>query len=199
MASLPSSSVTTPSSLLSLLCYPFADPLQLLPLPCFLRYHFRYSLLSLFQKFIKYSHLLMVLSLFSSSFWLYTVMSVGSQREGRKTHMHFRKTSMNAVWRVNWRGNVADKQVMVFGLLPLDLCGMSITGQFWQHGVLWIASGAQNTTCWQPHSYSGVGVAGLPISQQISQHSEIIRCLISFIQQMARTLLPVFIFPEVRK
>lgn len=143
MASLPSSSVTTLSSLLSLLCYPFADPLQLLPLPCFLRYHFRYSLLSLFQKFIKYSHLLMVLSLFSSSFWLYTVMSVGSQREGRKTHMHFRKTSMNAVWRVNWRGNIADKQVMVFGLLPLDLCGMSITGQFWQHGVLWIASGAR--------------------------------------------------------
>lgn len=73
------------------------------------------SLLSKFQKFIRLSHLLRILTLFSLSFWVYIIISMGSQSNGRKTDMHFGKTSLNAVWRVNWRGKEADKWVMVFG------------------------------------------------------------------------------------
>lgn len=47
----------------------------------------------LFQKFVKASYLLMVLILFSLSFGVYTVILMGSQREGRQTPMYFGKTS----------------------------------------------------------------------------------------------------------
>lgn len=112
----------------------------------------------------------MVLTLFISSFWVYTITSMGSQREGKKTHMHFVKISLNALWRVHWRGKVADKWVMVFVSLPLDLYRRASHASFeWSalrqgHGLLWIAPGAQDTTCGQPHCYSGLGGVGLPFS-----------------------------------